>query len=182
MRRFYAIFLDSIVQEQLQQSIDSIYLQWPSQLINTLHWMNKNQWHITLQFFSEFPEDKISLYNNFIAQRLENFPQFTTAITHIAPFPLQKNSCVAAWLQNSSALNALHHVLNQCAQDLNIMHANSHSDRHFKPHITLARGPVPSVHIPLNAAVKVTELCFVASVYRTNHHEYQILERLPLAL
>jgi 2'-5' RNA ligase len=182
VRGFYAIFLDGQAQEKLQSAVHSVHAIWPSELTAALRWISNAQWHITLQFFPHFPEEKLLLYTEKVARALENFSQFTASISHFAPFPKQKNSDIfSAWIVDSVSLSALHEIINRCAYIVDPALSAQESNHNFKPHITLARGPILATHIPVNLSITVSEICFVESVLDEGQHVYHILKKHSLA-
>ena len=114
--------------------------------------MLEKNWHVTLLFLGEIPEESLKDWASEMTNGLTDFSPFQVEVKEIALFPTPaKAGYIVATVEASPKLLAVKAAIDQVAGRLNV----EVETRPFRPHITLARGkrqqPLSSTILPLEA-------------------------------
>lgn len=133
MRVFVAIDPPLEVKKQLSQIVQQLKGVVPPQAVK---WVEEENFHLTLAFLGEQPEEKIALLGKILRQTASFFSSFEILLTHLGGFPNLIRPRVI-WIgvgKGKKELSSLHQLL-----FTNLHQAGFAPDPRFSPHITLGR-------------------------------------------
>jgi len=131
MRVFLAIDFPEKIKETLLQKISLFRKSFPD-----FKWINKSSLHLTIKFIGEVDDSFIPEIHNQLNNAFKNIESFILSTTQLGFFPSAKKARVFFLdLQKSDPLHNCHNIIEQKMNILGIEKDN----RHFHPHITLAR-------------------------------------------
>jgi 2'-5' RNA ligase len=127
MRVFIGIRLDQPTKEKIKQALT------PFKKISTpIKWVKPENWHLTLKFIGEVPEDK----NNQIMDNQYETGPFELSITGFGKFGRENNLNIFwAGIDRNESLNQIHATIETSLANLGIKKEN----RPFSGHLTLGR-------------------------------------------
>ena len=131
IRAFVAVKLPEDIADSLEDFLDDI------RPLSKIHWVKREQFHITLKFLGELEPDVIDDVIDSIMP-MKHFEPFTIELSHIGAFPNMKNANVL-WLGCSRGAKELA-SLSRRINDTLFHDAELERDtRKFRAHLTLAR-------------------------------------------
>ena len=148
-----------------------------------LRWVDQENYHVTLAFLGQQSQEDLEA----LAEKLDESllqTEFSSAVTHISPFPETKPKLMAALVDKSDSLIDLHR---QVVSSINATGLVM-DKRKFIPHITLARyrhsknefaGGVPT---NIDCDLFFDEVVLYESVLTSSGAEYEPIYRFPLDL
>jgi RNA 2',3'-cyclic 3'-phosphodiesterase len=184
MRLFIAIEFSKTLRDDIQQWTQSLAREIPDP-DHRLHWVKENQLHLTLKFLGETREDRIP--------RLHQAIQIATSDQTCFPLSLAKVGHFGGrvvWLGVETGVEEVtklaQSIENSC-ESLGFVREN----RHFHPHITLARskinpGTIHFADLPPQITQRtfnpftVGDVCLIQSTLTPRGSIYETLERFPL--
>lgn len=178
IRSFVALSLPSDIANQLgDMSAKMSYID----KARALKWVDQENYHTTLAFLGDQNTADIDA----LAEKLdENLLQteFEATVMQISPFPESKPKLLAALLEKTDALDAIHKQVTSSVYACGLMM----DKRKFNPHITLARYRhnkvdfVNSVHSNVDMQIVFDEVVIYESILTSRGAEYEPIYRFPL--
>jgi 2'-5' RNA ligase len=104
--------------------------------LNKMNWVKPENWHLTLYFLGDTPDEKVELLQQMIEQSFSGVTAFNTKLEGIGVFPNRRDPNVL-WL----GLNSLQNILPAYEDFGNLLQQNGFSfdQKPLKPHLTVAR-------------------------------------------
>jgi 2'-5' RNA ligase len=104
--------------------------------LNKMNWVKPENWHITLYFLGDTPDEKVELLQNLIEQSFREVQSFPAKLEGVGVFPGRRDPNVL-WL----GLNSLQTILPAHQQLGELLQQNGFSfdKKPLKPHLTIAR-------------------------------------------
>lgn len=104
--------------------------------LNKMNWIKPENWHITLYFLGDTPEEKVESLKQMIDQSFAGFSAFSAQLEGVGTFPNQHHPNVL-WL----GLNHLHTILPAYQMLGGLLQQNGLmvDPKPLKPHLTIAR-------------------------------------------
>ena len=119
-----------------------------SGLRDRLHWVQPDNFHITVRFLGDTPREQIPEILLLLESLASQTPVFELELSKLDAFPQMKQAHVLIWrLKQSEALLHFYERLNHRLQDFGI----AEETRNYVPHITLARIKPPQ-ELPIDLA------------------------------
>ncbi len=152
-------------------------------------WVDEEQLHITLKFFGDMPDEKISILSDVVKNCCSEHPAFSFGLGSPGYFHKhQQPSVVFVKATGIEVMSALQAKLDKCFAELEI----PEEEKPFRPHLTLGRlKSVNDLQAFTNLmkqfpprtvqTVPVSELILYESFLKPSGPEYRILERFKLA-
>jgi len=104
--------------------------------LNKLNWVKPENWHITLYFLGDTPDEKVGVLKQMIDQSFSDVAAFSPKLEGVGVFPNRRDPNVL-WL----GLNSLQNIIpvHQKLGDLLSQNDFSFDQKPLKPHLTIAR-------------------------------------------
>ena len=131
IRAFIAVKLPDYIADSLEDFLDDI------RPLSKIHWVKREQFHITLKFLGELEPDVIDDVIDSIMP-MKHFEPFTIELSHIGAFPNMKNANVL-WLGCSRGAKELANLSRRINDSLFRDAELERDTRKFRAHLTLAR-------------------------------------------
>jgi 2'-5' RNA ligase len=188
VRLFIAIEFPEPLRRNTQAFARSVAKEIPDPQ-RQLRWVGENQLHLTLKFLGETPEEKLQPLAAALEEVAERFAPFSLGLGGLGSFGSRDHLRVI-WLgmkEGSETAGKLAESVESACQELGFAPEN----RHFHPHITLARckagncrtdlGALPAhvVETPLGSFI-ADHLALIKSTLTPDGPRYEILKRFPL--
>ena len=131
IRSFVAVKLPEYISDSLEDFLDDI------RPLSKIHWVKREQFHITLKFLGELEPDVIDDVIDSLSP-MKHFEPFTIELSHIGAFPNMKNANVL-WLGCSRGAKELAGLSRKINDTLYRDEGLERDTRKFRAHMTLAR-------------------------------------------
>ncbi|MBR0251057.1 MAG: RNA 2',3'-cyclic phosphodiesterase [Synergistaceae bacterium] len=131
IRAFIAVKLPEDIADSLEDFLDDI------RPLSRIHWVKREQFHITLKFLGELEPDVIDDVKECLIP-MKYFEPFTIELSHIGAFPNMKNANVL-WLGCSRGAKELANLSRRINDSLFRDAELERDTRKFRAHLTLAR-------------------------------------------
>jgi len=104
--------------------------------LNKMSWVKPENWHITLYFLGDTPDEKVDVLRQVIEQSFSDVAAFSSKLEGVGVFPSRRDPNVL-WLGLNSLQNIIpaHHKLG----DLLRQNGFNFDQKPLKPHLTIAR-------------------------------------------
>lgn len=104
--------------------------------LNKMNWVKPENWHITLCFLGDTPDEKVDLLKQLVDQSFNEVAAFNSKLEGVGVFPNRRDPNVL-WL----GLNSLKNILPAYQQlgDLLKQNGFNFDQKPLKPHLTIAR-------------------------------------------
>lgn len=146
-----------------------------------LRWVDQENYHVTLAFLGEQHQDDLESLADQLDHNIVQ-TEFHNSVSHISPFPETKPKLMAAILEKSDDILAIHRqvvsAVNSCGMLMD--------KRKFLPHVTLGRyrhsrnGFNGTVSANIECSLFFEEVVLYESVLSSNAAEYEPIYRFPL--
>lgn len=131
IRAFIAVKLPDYIADSLEDFLDDI------RPLSKIHWVKREQFHITLKFLGELEPDVIDDVKDCLIP-MKHFEPFTIELSTIGAFPNMKNANVL-WLGCSKGAKELANLSRRINDSLFREAELERDTRKFRAHLTLAR-------------------------------------------
>lgn len=131
IRAFIAVKLPDYIADSLEDFLDDI------RPLSKIHWVKREQFHITLKFLGELEPDVIDDVKDCLIP-MKHFEPFTIELSTIGAFPNMKNANVL-WLGCSKGAKELGSLSRRINDSLFREAELERDTRKFRAHLTLAR-------------------------------------------
>lgn len=131
IRAFIAVKLPDYIADSLEDFLDDI------RPLSKIHWVKREQFHITLKFLGELEPDVIDDVKDCLIP-MKHFEPFTIELSTIGAFPNMKNANVL-WLGCSKGAKELTSLSRRINDSLFREAELERDTRKFRAHLTLAR-------------------------------------------
>ncbi len=149
---------------------------------NAIRWVDQHNYHLTLAFLDQQPEQSLALLAERIDEQVHLAP-IELSVSHLSPFPERRPKLIAAIIKQSAELETIHKQIINCVN----ASAMRIEKRRFLPHITLgrlrhSRNPYAGA-IPTNLQIQTEslELAIYESILGAHGAEYHALYSFPLS-
>ncbi|OUS09306.1 2'-5' RNA ligase [Gammaproteobacteria bacterium 54_18_T64] len=148
LRAFIGMPLEVATQQWLCDSLAPLKVQFNKASADApkpapqIRWVSPENWHITLAFLGQIPQDRASEIIKLLANALATRPSVKTEIEAVKRFPHANSPIIAVLLVNNDALLELHGRIQEFCKIAGLRQER----RAFKAHITLARIKAPVGH------------------------------------
>jgi 2'-5' RNA ligase len=151
MRLFTAISLPQPTCEHLKGVLNT--LRTLPALKNTVTWTNPDNFHITLKFIGEVPDDRVPLLIDSL--RTLSIPQMPLAIDRFLVLPGQGPARVLAAnvTKDIAPITSLFTQIESASQPLGV----SRERREFKPHLTFGRFSRPNSKLTAQILIRLID-------------------------
>jgi 2'-5' RNA ligase len=184
MRLFIAINFPDSLRREMAQWVQSLAGAIPDPE-HRLHWVKEEQLHLTLKFLGETREDRLPRLHQALKMAATDHPSFSLSLAKLGHFGGR-----VVWLgleTGTQEVTKLAESIEEGCDALGFVREN----RHFHPHITLARskvnpGTIRLADLPPPIAQKtfgplsVIEVGLIRSTLTPRGSAYETLERFPL--
>jgi 2''-5'' RNA ligase len=104
--------------------------------LNKINWVKPENWHITLYFLGDTPDEKVDVLKQIIDQSFSDVAAFSSKLEGVGVFPNRRDPNVL-WI----GLNSLQNILPAHQQLGELLRQNDFSfdQKPLKPHLTIAR-------------------------------------------
>lgn len=184
LRLFVAIEIPQAQKLSVEKAIQPLRLALPK-----ARWTTREQWHATLKFLGELPEERLSEVTEIVGRAADGATPTETRLTEIGSFPHARRARVL-WV----GLEDAHKVMSSLASSMEEEFGRAgfrKEGRELHPHLTLARFRVPQ---PIEKEIafsgpfefdrspfEVTETVLFRSHLSPRGATYEALEKFPLA-
>lgn len=103
-----------------------------------LRWVPPEQWHITLSFYGEVPDDVVPRLVERLERATSRAEPMSLALQGAGTFPRQAARARVVWLGVTGAVEPLSRLADRCAAAAR-REGIKVEERSFRPHLTLAR-------------------------------------------
>ena len=180
LRLFYAVPLPERVLKasaRLQSSLKPELLKLEG-TSDRVRWSRAENLHLTLHFLGDIPREKIPELLLLLEAVAAGTPVLDLTLKQLSAFPKLRQAHVLVWQFNQNqALHALHQGLAEGLVALGL----SCDQRHFRPHLTLARikpaQPLADLPKPTPLSFEATEAVLFQSRLQPEGPEYTALGR-----
>ena len=135
MKRIFAAFdISSQAQTQLLDHIETLRSEFSDLRVS---WEKAGKLHITMKFFGDLEERKVSLLSNVFEEISRRISPFNLQITKTGVFPSPHNARIL-WLglqDKKGSLSEINNILESECEKVGF----KKEKRSFKPHLTIAR-------------------------------------------
>jgi RNA 2',3'-cyclic 3'-phosphodiesterase len=145
MRLFAAVEVPEPHKRSIEKSIQALRMA----LVGAVRWVPRENWHATLKFLGEVPDDRVGDVSSVLAAVCSASPSTTTSLTDVGAFPsLGRARVLWAGLEDpGSRMASLASALETAFGEAGFRQES----RDLHPHVTLARIRAP---IPIAAIVE----------------------------
>ena len=104
--------------------------------LNRMNWVKPENWHITLFFLGDTPDEKVGVLKQMIDQSFSDVAAFSPKLEGVGVFPNRRDPNVL-WL----GLNSLQNIISAYQQLGELLRQNDFSfdQKPLKPHLTIAQ-------------------------------------------
>lgn len=104
--------------------------------LNKMNWVKPENWHITLYFLGDTPDEKVDLLKQLIDQTFDEYSAFPAKLEGVGVFPNRRDPNVL-WL----GLNSLQNIISAHQEFGELLQQNGFGfdQKTLKPHLTIAR-------------------------------------------
>ncbi len=144
MRCFLAIEVPEGLKHRIHRALEPLIQRFPA-----LKWVNPENYHITLKFLGEVPEDFAERSHEILHQIARETHPFSLELHELGAFPHLTQARVL-WLRLNGDLKPLEHLAQRLQTALEPL-GIPRDDRAFQAHLTVARArrPVYLRRVPL---------------------------------
>lgn len=136
MRLFLAVEIPESHKRSVEKAIQKLRNALPE-----VRWIPRNNWHATLKFLGEVPDERLPEVESVVSASLEDFPPIQSHLTDVGAFPSSGRARVL-WVGLSDDSGSLARLANDLDKSFGVLGFRQDS-RALHPHITLARIKVP---------------------------------------
>lgn len=134
------LFIGIEVPEPQKRSIEKA-IQELRKALPTARWVPRENWHVTLKFLGEVPEERVSEITEIGTKSASRTPQFNTHLSEIGSFPTKTRTRVL-WVGLVDPDRVMAHLAARLEEKLGKAGFRQES-RDLHPHLTLARFRIP---------------------------------------
>lgn len=102
-----------------------------------VRWVRREQYHLTVKFLGEFPEDRLALLSGNVRAVLKSLPEFSMTLGGWGTFP-EKGPPRLLWIGTPEGEIALH-ALADCVESACAKFGIAKEKRPFNAHLTVGR-------------------------------------------
>lgn len=178
-RLFFAIEISQTSRETITNRIKQFNQK---NTVQKNHWIPPQNWHLTICFLGEIPNERISVCLAVVKKSLETLNPFEFTLGKLSVFPKTHPRMLVIQIPPSEALIALHDTM----KDALISAGFKQEKRTFFPHITLAKfSPnlsfsMDEIIIPSTQRQQVKEVVLFSSKAGAEGSIYTVVQRLVL--
>jgi len=136
VRLFVGIEVPEAQKRSIEKAIQELRKALPS-----ARWVPRENWHVTLKFLGEVPEERVSEITEIGSKSASRTPQFDTHLTEIGSFPTKTRTRVL-WVGLVDPDRVMAHLAARLEKKFGKAGFRQES-RDLHPHLTLARFRIP---------------------------------------
>lgn len=136
MRLFVAFDIPESLKRSIEKGLQKLRTALPE-----VRWIPRNNWHATLKFLGEVPDERLPEVEAAVSSYLADFPPATSHLTEMGAFPSADKARVL-WVGLRDDSGALAGLAASLDKGLGALGFRSES-RPLHPHITVARIKLP---------------------------------------
>ena len=133
MRLFAALQPPQESRDEIVRALGACRDSWPG-----LRWLPSENWHVTLAFYGEVPQDILPELSVRLARAAARYAPMTIAFTGAGAFPSARR-CRVVWTGLDGPLAELSKLAASLAAGARRAGVPQRDERRFRPHLSLAR-------------------------------------------
>lgn len=137
MRLFVALEIPESHKRSIEKSIQKLRSALPE-----VRWIPRSNWHATLKFLGEVPDERLPKVESVVSASLQDFPPIQSRLTDIGAFPSPARARVL-WVGISDDSGSLAGLASELDKKFGALGFRQDS-RPIHPHVTVARIKVPT--------------------------------------
>ncbi len=185
MRLFVAIQIPEAIRSDMARWTRTLTHEIPDPK-NRLHWVKKDQFHLTLKFLGETRDDRLPALSQALRSASNDNDSFSLSLSKVGHFGGR-----VVWLGLKTGMDEASQLANSIDAACAAL-SFDRENRPFQPHITLARSKInpgtillkslsPSVAEQTFGPFAATEVSLVQSTLTPNGAIYKTLAQFPLS-